>query len=426
MWPETPPDPSFREEGSEALTTRRKRKRLRRARQARNDTSYMAEIAAQRQRQLRGAPACGGRGRDATLGALLHPFMRELHAMPNRDELRGRAQTVLGVVDPGVLGSTLMHEHLLWSICPPSLKSAPPGPDFSLESNWEMCWSLINAPHNTIQKDVPLAIEAVAEAVAAGCNTIVELSIGGLEPDPVGLQQVSRETGCHIVMGCGHYVEEYQDPANHARSVDSFAAEMVAQVQEGLWGTDVRAGLIGEIGCQNPWTELERRVMAGAIIAQQHTGAALTIHPGRRQDQPQEVMEFCREHGADCSRVIMDHIDRTITEEDALFRLADTGCVLEWDLFGQESSLYVHNLDQDMPNDAGRLRDIRKLIARGHLHQIVISHDICHRAHMTRFGGWGYAHIHKRVLPLMRRRGFSEAEISAILVETPRRMLTFV
>jgi hypothetical protein len=54
-------------------------------------------------------------------------------------------------------------------------------------------------------------------------------------------------------------------------------------------------------------------------------------------------------------------------------------------------------------------RDV--VIARGHLHQIVISHDICHRAHMTRFGGWGYAHIHKRVLPLMRRRGFTEADL---------------
>ncbi len=346
--------------------------------------------------------------------------------MPSRDELRGRAQTVLGVVDPGVLGSTLMHEHLLWNIVPPARRHEPVVPAHSLATNWEMMAGLAFAPANAQNKSVPIAVEAVAEAVGAGCNTIVELTIGGLEPDPVGLQQISRETGCHIVMGCGHYVEEYQDPANHARSIDSFAEEMVAQVQVGLWGTDARAGLIGEIGCQNPWTPLERRVLAGAIIAQQHTGAALTIHPGRRQDQPQEVMDFCREQGADCSRVIMDHIDRTIRDEDALFRLADTGCVLEWDLFGQESCLYLLNLEHDMPNDAGRLRDIRKLIDRGHLSQIVISHDICHTAHMTRFGGWGYAHIHKRVLPLMRRRGFSEAEIDAILVGNPRRLLTFI
>ncbi len=344
----------------------------------------------------------------------------------SRDALRGKAQTVLGLVDPAVLGSTLTHEHLLWDIRPPAQRGGDQGAEPGLANHWGMATRMASSPANALQPSVEVAIEAVAEAVAHGCQTIVEMTIGGLSPDPEGLVAVSEATGCHIVMGCGHYVEEYQDPANHARSVESFAAEMVAQVQEGLWGTQVRAGIIGEIGCQNPWTPLERRVMEGALIAQQETGAALTIHPGRRQDQPQEVMEFIKARGGDPSRTIMDHIDRTIFDEDALFRLADTGVVLEWDLFGQESSLYTPNMDVDMPNDAGRLRAIRRLLDRGHRGQVVIAHDICHRAHMTRWGGWGYAHIHRTVVPLMRRRGFTEAEIREILVDTPRRLLTFV
>jgi phosphotriesterase-related protein len=343
-----------------------------------------------------------------------------------RDQLRGKAQTVLGIVDPGVLGSTLTHEHLIWDIRPPAQRTGDQGAEPDLGNHWGMATGLRASPANAWQPSVEVAIEAVAEAVAHGCQTIVEMSIGGLSPDPEGLVKVSEATGCHIVMGCGHYVEEYQDPRNHTRTVDDFAAEMVAQVQEGLWGTRVRAGIIGEIGCQNPWTPLERRVMEAALIAQKETGAALTIHPGRRQDQPQEVMEFIKARGGDPSRTIMDHIDRTIFDDDALFRLADTGVVLEWDLFGQESCMYTPNLDVDMPNDAGRLRAIRKVLDRGHRGQVVIAHDICHRAHMSRWGGWGYAHIHRDVLPLMRRRGFTEAEISEILVETPRRLLTFV
>ena len=31
--------------------------------------------------------------------------------MVNRDALRGKAQTVLGIVNPATLGLTLMHEH---------------------------------------------------------------------------------------------------------------------------------------------------------------------------------------------------------------------------------------------------------------------------------------------------------------------------
>jgi len=287
--------------------------------------------------------------------------------------MRGKAQTVQGLVDPAVLGSTLMHEHLIWDLRPPPLRQGHQGEEPGLANHWGMTTSVAGSPANLHQPSVEVAIEAVAEAVAHGCQTIVELTIGGIGPNPNGLKQVSDATGCHIVMGCGHYVEEYQPPENHHRSIDDFAAEMVSQVQEGLWGTEVRAGLLGEIGCQSPW-----------------------------------------------------HIDRTVFDEDALFRLADTGVVLEWDLFGQESCLYPLNPDVDMPNDAGRLRAMRKILDRGHKGQIVIAHDICHRSHMTRWGGWGYAHIHRIIIPLMRRRGFSEAEIKEILVDTPRRLLTFI
>ena len=55
----------------------------------------------------------------------------------------------------------------------------------------------------------------------------------------------------------------------------------------------------------------------------------------------------------------------------------------------------------------------------------MISHDICQQVRLKNFGGHGYGHIFRNVLPLMRRRGFTEAEIQAILVDTPRRLLTF-
>jgi phosphotriesterase-related protein len=41
------------------------------------------------------------------------------------------------------------------------------------------------------------------------------------------------------------------------------------------------------------------------------------------------------------------------------------------------------------------------------------------------FGGHGYGRIFRNVVPMMRRRGFTETEIDAILVDNPRRLLTF-
>jgi phosphotriesterase-related protein len=137
------------------------------------------------------------------------------------------------------------------------------------------------------------------------------------------------------------------------------------------------------------------------------------------------VADFFLTRGAPMDRLVLSHIDRTIFDEGRLLKLAATGCVIEFDLFGMEQSYYSHS-DIDMPNDAIRLRLLRRLIENGHLEQIVISHDICHRTRLTRYGGHGYQHIFRNVIPMMRRRGYSEAEIDTIMVETPKRLLTFV
>ena len=344
-----------------------------------------------------------------------------------RQALKGKVQTVLGPVEPEALGQVLMHEHLVWDIRSPLLAAMQnQGPMLCLCNYHETNYGRTKVPRNLISKDVELATREVGYMKEAGGGTVVELSSGGLSPDPLGLQTISRETGAHIVMGCGHYVDEYQPAANHERSVDDFAEEMISQVFEGAWGTDVRAGMIGEIGCQSPWTDTEKRVMKAAIIAEGETGAALNVHPGRDSTQPQEVMGFVAAEGGRPERVVISHIDRTIFDRDEMCRLADTGCILEFDLFGQETSYYGLNPKIDMPNDAVRLRHIRALIDRGHLDQIVISHDICYVSRLKEKGGHGYGHIFQNVLPLMRDRDFTEAEIGAIMVETPQRILAFI
>ena len=344
----------------------------------------------------------------------------------HRDQLRGTVQTVLGLISPDELGPTLMHEHVLWDIRTPAQRGDPDqGPEITLCNCWKINYGQIKAPRNYQLDCVAIAATEVAEVRAQGGRSVVELSCGGLSPDPAGLAQVSRRSGVQIVMGCGHYVDEYQDRTNENRSAEDFAGEIISQVLEGAWGTGIRAGIIGEIGCQAPWTDLEKRVMRGALMAQAETGAAVNVHPGRHPDQPQEVADFAGSAGADVGRVIISHIDRTIFDDSRLLRLADTGVVLEFDLFGTEQS-YYRLADIDMPNDAVRLRMIRTLIDHGHLEQVVISHDICSRTRLSSFGGHGYGHILANVLPMMRRRGFAETEIDAIMVGNPRRLLTIV
>ncbi|MBI1785677.1 hypothetical protein HYR69_11090, partial [Candidatus Sumerlaeota bacterium] len=176
-----------------------------------------------------------------------------------------------------------------------------------------------------------------------GLLTLVENAIRhGIDPGcdtariDVGAHRDAAGTGVHLIMGCGYYVNDYQDARNHGRTVEDFAAEMAGQILSGAWGTDVRAGMIGEIGCTAPWTDLEKRVMRAAFIAAAETGAAINVHPGRDPDQPQEVADFAKSVGHPTERMVISHIDRTIFDETRLLRLADSGVTIEFDLFGQE------------------------------------------------------------------------------------------
>ncbi len=338
----------------------------------------------------------------------------------------GRVQTVLGLIEPNDLGSTLMHEHLLCDLNSPALEPpSDPEPAITLQNVFALNYGRLKhfGRDRLDRKDV--AILEMIDLRNAGGATVVDLTSGGLAPDPIGLREISQGSRVNVVMGCGHYVEEFQDAANFSRSVEDFASEMIAQVFDGAWGTDVRAGIIGEIGCSVPWTDLENRVMRGAVLAQRETGAAISVHPGADPDQPLDIVNFIRQAGGDVERVIISHIDRTIFDRDRLLRLADTGCVVEYDFFGMEKTYWPLG-DVDLPNDGMRLNAIRTLVDHGHLSRVIISHDICRKTRLTRFGGHGYAHIFVNVLPLMRCRGFSEREIDAVLDDNPRRLLTIV
>lgn len=337
---------------------------------------------------------------------------------------RGQVQTVTGLIEPAALGWTLMHEHVLCDITPPELAAQGlPEVEITLENSFEVRYHWCRHTGNHRLADTEIAIAELAKLKASGGSALVELTCGGIEPDPHGLRAVSQRSGVAIVMGCGYYLEGFAGDRLTGKSVDALAAEMVSAVGQGAWNSDVRAGIIGEIGVSDPWSAAECAALEAAVIAQKETGAALNVHPGRDPGSPFAIVELVRRAGGDVSRLVISHIDRTFFEADAVLRLADSGCVVEYDFFGIESSYYPF-ADVDLPNDGQRLRMIRALIDRGHLERITLSQDICTKTRLTRWGGHGYGHLFANVVPIMRRRGFSEAEIETLFAETPRRLLT--
>jgi phosphotriesterase-related protein len=127
--------------------------------------------------------------------------------------------------------------------------------------------------------------------------------------------------------------------------------------------------------------------------------------------------------GTDVTRVVMGHIERTVMHPDRLGRLADTGCFIEYDLFGTEVTA-AHPYQAagiDIPSDAQRLDSIGALVRSGYASQILVSHDVCTKHRTRRYGGLGYDHFIRDVAPWMPRRGFDAVTINKILVANPRR-----
>lgn len=332
--------------------------------------------------------------------------------------------TVLGPADPADLGPTLMHEHLLCDLTPLAERgSGEPEVVISLENVFDVTYRPHHHRGNHRLQDVEIAAREAALFKEAGGGAIVEVTTGGLCPDPRSLAEIARRSGVAVVMGAGFYTEPYLDEATLALPAEALADVMTAQVSEGAWGTAIRCGVIGEIGCSWPLTPFERRSLQGAAVAQRRTGAAVTVHPGRHPQAPHEILDVLDDAGADLSRVVIGHMDRTYFDDGEVVALARRGCVVEFDFFGIETSNYWMGV-ADLPTDWMRLRCIRRLFDAGLADRVVASHDICTRSRLQTFGGHGYGHLVRNVPPLMRDRGFTEAEIATLLVETPRRLLT--
>ena len=344
---------------------------------------------------------------------------------------RGLVQTVLGAVSPSELGPTTTHEHVYLDFSfmyrpaqdtpAPELADAP----ITLENLGWIRRNYYSNRSNLTLMDVDTTIEEVRRYRDVGGGAIVDATLAQIGRNPDALATISRESGVHIIMGSGFYVDIAHPEDMDERSVDDLAREIVGDIVDGVGDSGIKAGVIGEVGCTWPLTPNERKSLSASAIAQQETGAAILVHPGRQPEAPLEILELLANSGADVSRVIMGHLDRTVFEFDALQGIAASGCYLEWDLFGNEGSYYPQ-AEIDMPSDAQRLEFIRHIADAGYSDRIVMGHDIATKHRLVRYGGHGYGHILENIVPKMRRKGFSEDTIRAITVDNPARVLALV
>ena len=67
---------------------------------------------------------------------------------------------------------------------------------------------------------------------------------------------------------------------------------MIGDITTGADGTDIRCGLIGEIGTSDPVTDNEWKVLEASAITHHATGAAIQIHALHEQRLMPSILEF--------------------------------------------------------------------------------------------------------------------------------------
>jgi len=353
----------------------------------------------------------------------------------------GKVQTVLGLIEPEDLGITLPHEHLLIDGTVSGIYFIEPSTQSDrLLAHQPVClenlsWVRYHYKDNLDNQqlcDEKMAIKEASEFKFWGGGTIVDQTNIGIGRDPEAITRISRAIGLNIIMGSGYYVDDPRFREERAaKSDDDIAQEIVNDITVGADGTRIRSGIIGELGCSHQLKDTERKVLRAGAIAQKRTGAALWVHPGRNERSPIECMEVLAEAGADLKRVVICHMDRCGFLLETRRKMLDAGCYIEYDLFGLEGyyparvALSEDHLP-DIPNDVGRIKEIKQLIEMGYIKQLLLSHDICFKIQLVSYGGGGYAHLLREVVPLMRIYGITDEQIDEMMIENPKRLLPLV
>jgi phosphotriesterase-related protein len=305
--------------------------------------------------------------------------------------------TVRGAIPAGQLGVTLTHEHIFIDL-------------------------LREYRGDGLLNDAPLAVRELTRFRDAGGRTVVDVTNASLGRHPRTLQAISEEVGVNIVLGAGLYRRQYFDAAWVDRtSTDALAEWIVRDLTVGIGDTGIRAGIIGEIACDEWITAQEERVFRAAARAHRKTGATITTHAARWPIGLAQL-DLLAEEGVDLRRVIVGHCDtvnaaewtspaRAMEYHEALAR---RGAYVQFDTIRRGSD---HDIEL-------RLAYTRNLVQKGHAQQVLLSHDVCLRSHLRAHGGGGYDFLLTDFLPRLQAAGVSAETITGITVDNPRRALT--
>ena len=322
-------------------------------------------------------------------------------------------QTIRGPVDAAEIGRTYVHEHIF--VLTPDVQQ--------------------NYPDEWGDEEQRIA-DAVAKLTAlseSGVRTIIDPTVVGLGRYIPRIQRVAEQvpdlniivaTGCYTYKDVPLFFHHRGPALNAALGVempDPMVDMFVGDLTEGIAGTGVRAGLLKCAIDEPGMTPGVERIMRAVAKAHLITGAPITVHTHPETHQGLVVQRLMAEEGVDPSRIVLGHSGDS-EDADHLSTLAEAGFWLGMDRFGINLATTFE----------ARADIVVEMCRRGFAGQMMLAHDAaCYIDWidpdvLAFLPDWNYLHIEHDVLPYLRQHGVSDEQITAMLVDNPRRYLTGV
>ena len=264
------------------------------------------------------------------------------------------------------------------------------------------------------------SIAAMSAVRKDGVRTIVDVTTFDLGRDVELIREVAESSDMQIIVATGNHLAVPRPFGD--LSPDVIAELYVREIEEGIEGTGIKAGIIKVASDEGGITGPQEVVLRAAARAQKATGVPISTHTWSPERIGEHQVRILEEEGVDLDKVYIGHSNDD-TDLDYLFGLLNKGVWLGLDR-------YPGGTRAGTPNWEQRTEVAKALMDAGFTHRIFLSHDYSvpkarHGAEVQeqrrRANPDGYNFIPRYVLPRLREMGASDAEIHQITVENARR-----
>ncbi len=296
--------------------------------------------------------------------------------------------TVAGPLDASKMGITLSHEHVLVDFI---------GADSVSDKRWSR------------REVAAVVLPYLREAGREGCLTFVECTPAYLGRDPLLLKTLSDSTGMNIITNTGYYGagnNKYLPLAVYDKTAEQLAEGWIKEWEEGIGGTGIRPGFI-KIGVGgDSLSALHKKLVKAAALTHLATGLTIASHTGPASLAFAEIKTL-EDEGVDPGAFIWVHAQN---EKDLSqhVRAAKMGAWVSLDGISEDN----------IAEYAGMLKNMKDNNLLG---KVLLSHD-AGWYHPGEEGGGpfrGYLALFTKLLPLLRKEGFTRAETDMILERNP-------